>query len=203
MRKQDMMFAILKELADQGVGGDGRRPFTSEGVDVALLLLGVVRTERTPGRGGSTYSTWRLAEAKPFLRLDPASLPARELWRASSIAGAFELGTPVGLGSPALQNRDSIPYAEMPQTVTDAVVAWTGLVVSATFVVGLPQREALVMIAAFATAGCTTHSAQGRPYASSAMSRAGPTAAITSRTARSAKSATRRTSSGGLPQSRA
>lgn len=39
----------------------------------------------------------RLAEAKPFLRLDPASLPARELWRASSIAGAFELGTPVGL----------------------------------------------------------------------------------------------------------
>jgi mannonate dehydratase len=30
-----------------------------------MSLLGVVRTERTPGRGGSTYSTWRLAEAKP------------------------------------------------------------------------------------------------------------------------------------------
>jgi len=33
-----------------------------------MSLLGVLRTERTPGRGGSSYSTWRLAEAKP----DPA-----------------------------------------------------------------------------------------------------------------------------------
>lgn len=30
-----------------------------------MSLLGVLRTERTPGRGGSTYSTWRLKEAKP------------------------------------------------------------------------------------------------------------------------------------------
>ncbi|MGH9721593.1 MAG: mannonate dehydratase, partial [Bryobacteraceae bacterium] len=30
-----------------------------------MSLLGVVRTERTPGRGGSSYSTWRLKEAKP------------------------------------------------------------------------------------------------------------------------------------------
>jgi mannonate dehydratase len=29
-----------------------------------MSILGVVRTERTPGRGGTTYSTWRLAEAK-------------------------------------------------------------------------------------------------------------------------------------------
>ena len=29
-----------------------------------MSILGVVRTERTPGRGGSTYSTWRLSEAK-------------------------------------------------------------------------------------------------------------------------------------------
>jgi mannonate dehydratase len=29
-----------------------------------LSLLGVLRTGRTPGRGGSSYSTWRLAEAK-------------------------------------------------------------------------------------------------------------------------------------------
>src|SRR5262245_43176628 len=29
-----------------------------------MSLLGVVRTQRTPGRGGSTYSTWKLAEAK-------------------------------------------------------------------------------------------------------------------------------------------
>ena len=30
-----------------------------------MSLLGVLRVERTPGRGGSTYSTWRLADAKP------------------------------------------------------------------------------------------------------------------------------------------
>lgn len=30
-----------------------------------MSILGVLRTGRTPGRGGSTYSTWRLAEAKP------------------------------------------------------------------------------------------------------------------------------------------
>ena len=30
-----------------------------------MSLLGVPRTERTAGRGGSSYSTWRLAEAKP------------------------------------------------------------------------------------------------------------------------------------------
>ncbi len=29
-----------------------------------MSLLGVLRTESTPGRGGSRYSTWRLAEAK-------------------------------------------------------------------------------------------------------------------------------------------
>ncbi len=29
-----------------------------------MSLLGVVRTERTPGRGGTSYSTWRLNEAK-------------------------------------------------------------------------------------------------------------------------------------------
>ncbi len=28
-----------------------------------MSLLGVLRTERTPGRGGSTYSTWKAAEA--------------------------------------------------------------------------------------------------------------------------------------------
>jgi mannonate dehydratase len=30
-----------------------------------LSLLGVLRTRSTPGRGGSIYSTWRLAEARP------------------------------------------------------------------------------------------------------------------------------------------
>src|ERR1700744_1663740 len=30
-----------------------------------MSILGVIRTERTPGRGDSTYSTWRLNEAHP------------------------------------------------------------------------------------------------------------------------------------------
>ncbi len=30
-----------------------------------MSLLGVLRTGRSPGRGGATYSTWRLKEAKP------------------------------------------------------------------------------------------------------------------------------------------
>ncbi len=30
-----------------------------------MSILGVLRTERTPGRGGSTYSSWRLDEARP------------------------------------------------------------------------------------------------------------------------------------------
>jgi mannonate dehydratase len=37
-----------------------------------MSILGVVRTERTPGRGGSTYSTWRLKEAKPRTPLTKA-----------------------------------------------------------------------------------------------------------------------------------
>ena len=39
----------------------------------------------------------RLAERRPFLLLDPAKLGEKELWRASSIQGAFELGRPVTL----------------------------------------------------------------------------------------------------------
>ncbi len=30
-----------------------------------MSILGVLRTERTPGRGGSTYSSWRIDEAQP------------------------------------------------------------------------------------------------------------------------------------------
>ena len=37
-----------------------------------MSILGVLRTERTPGRGGSTYSTWRLAAAKPTTPLTRA-----------------------------------------------------------------------------------------------------------------------------------
>jgi mannonate dehydratase len=38
------------------------------GVKYNLSLLGVPRTNRTPGRGGSRYSTWRLAEAQEQAR---------------------------------------------------------------------------------------------------------------------------------------
>ena len=40
-----------------------------------MSLLGVTRTERTPGRGGSSYSTWKLAEATP----EPALTRAGEV----------------------------------------------------------------------------------------------------------------------------
>lgn len=37
-----------------------------------MSILGVLRTERTPGRGDSTYSTWRLREARPATPLTRA-----------------------------------------------------------------------------------------------------------------------------------
>jgi 5-formyltetrahydrofolate cyclo-ligase len=39
----------------------------------------------------------KLATDAPFLLLDPRQLNARDLWRASSVKGATELGTPIGL----------------------------------------------------------------------------------------------------------
>lgn len=39
----------------------------------------------------------KLADALPFIALDPAALPEGSLWHASSIKGAFELGAPVGV----------------------------------------------------------------------------------------------------------
>ncbi|HBY96853.1 MAG: hypothetical protein M5U01_13210 [Ardenticatenaceae bacterium] len=39
----------------------------------------------------------RLANEQPFLELDPARLDPRQLWKASSIKGAFALGRPVSL----------------------------------------------------------------------------------------------------------
>src|SRR4051812_3568270 len=46
-----------------------------------MTVLGVVRTERTPGRGGSSYSTFEYAKAKqepPFTEAGPVS--ADEMW---------------------------------------------------------------------------------------------------------------------------
>ncbi len=45
-----------------------------------MSLLGVLRTERTPGRGGSTYSTWRLKEAKPERPLTRAGTVKADLY---------------------------------------------------------------------------------------------------------------------------
>jgi mannonate dehydratase len=39
-----------------------------------MSLLGVLRTGRSPGRGGSTYSTWRHKEAKPSTPLTKAGV---------------------------------------------------------------------------------------------------------------------------------
>jgi mannonate dehydratase len=46
-----------------------------------MSILGVLRTARTPGRGGSSYSTWRLAEAKPATPLTKAGeVTAERYW---------------------------------------------------------------------------------------------------------------------------
>jgi mannonate dehydratase len=46
-----------------------------------MSLLGVVRTARTPGRGDSTYSTWRLKEARPATPLTRAGrVDADRFW---------------------------------------------------------------------------------------------------------------------------
>lgn len=46
-----------------------------------MSILGVLRTGRTPGRGGSLYSTWRLKEAKPPTPLTRAGVVnADQFW---------------------------------------------------------------------------------------------------------------------------
>jgi mannonate dehydratase len=42
-----------------------------------MSLLGVLRTERTPGRGGSSYSTWKLKEAKASGKFKPETRAGR------------------------------------------------------------------------------------------------------------------------------
>jgi mannonate dehydratase len=45
-----------------------------------LSMLGVLRTGSTPGRGGSRYSTWKLAEAKPTPPLTRAGKVTRDVF---------------------------------------------------------------------------------------------------------------------------
>ena len=50
-----------------------------------MSLLGVLRVEPTPGRGGSMYSTWKLAEAKPDPPLTRAGrVNAEQAWERIS-----------------------------------------------------------------------------------------------------------------------
>jgi mannonate dehydratase len=44
-----------------------------------MSILGVVRTERTPGRGGTQLSTWKLAKAKPKTALTKAGRVTAEM----------------------------------------------------------------------------------------------------------------------------
>lgn len=45
-----------------------------------MSILGVVRTARTPGRGGASYSTWRLREARPRTPLTRAGRVTADLY---------------------------------------------------------------------------------------------------------------------------
>lgn len=45
-----------------------------------MSILGVLRIGRTPGRGGATYSTWRLREAKPRTPLTKAGTVNADLY---------------------------------------------------------------------------------------------------------------------------
>ena len=45
-----------------------------------MSLLGVLRTERTPGRGGAMYSTWRLKEAKDPGLTKAGKVNADQFW---------------------------------------------------------------------------------------------------------------------------
>jgi mannonate dehydratase len=53
-REIDEACAIVRACADAGIPA----------IKYNMNLLGVLRTADTPGRGGSRYSTWRLAEAR-------------------------------------------------------------------------------------------------------------------------------------------
>ena len=45
-----------------------------------MSILGVLRTARTPGRGGATYSTWRLRDAKPQTPLTRAGQVTADIY---------------------------------------------------------------------------------------------------------------------------
>ena len=55
-----------------------------KGLKYNFNLLGVLRTERTPGRGGSTYSTWELDKATDKSLTIAGRVPAEEFWKRAT-----------------------------------------------------------------------------------------------------------------------
>ena len=79
-----------------------------------MSLLGVLRTGRTPGRGGSTYSTWKLADAKNrSAATRPAAVNADDYWerityfleRVVPVANSTRCGSPAIRTIPACRRR--------------------------------------------------------------------------------------------------
>jgi mannonate dehydratase len=68
-REIDEVCAIIRSCAAAGIPA----------AKYNLNLLGVLRTGPTPGRGGSSYSTWRLAEAKQEPPLTAAGRVSEDL----------------------------------------------------------------------------------------------------------------------------
>jgi mannonate dehydratase len=70
-REIDEAIEIIRNCAAAGIPA----------VKYNLSLLGVLRTEPTPGRGGSRYSTWRLADAEEEPQLTRAGrVSADQMW---------------------------------------------------------------------------------------------------------------------------
>jgi mannonate dehydratase len=70
-REIDQVIAILEACAKAAIPA----------VKYNMNLVGIPRTDDTPGRGGSRYSTWRLAEAKDTTSLTAAGVvPAETSW---------------------------------------------------------------------------------------------------------------------------
>jgi mannonate dehydratase len=67
-RDIDQVLGIIRACAEAGIPA----------VKYNLNLIGIPRTDDTPGRGGSRYSTWRLAEAKENPALTAAGVVSAE-----------------------------------------------------------------------------------------------------------------------------
>ena len=66
----DEVCEIIKNCANAGIPA----------IKYNLSLLSVLRTDPTPGRGGSSYSTWQLADADPATRTRAGEVSADQMW---------------------------------------------------------------------------------------------------------------------------